>query len=178
MIMADVWMWFLLILGIMLVFVSHWMATEALFAPFVARARTQYHRPIRLTFIGLGLFAPAVVIAVVLLNRNNPAVKLFGAILLAMPILVGLAGSAGLSQKVGLGLPSPHDTLQPWRRVLRGGIVLVLTFLLPVFGWFVVLPWTVITGFAAAILSLPRASAGEPVHTSAAPASLVNEMAR
>ena len=43
-------------------------------------------------------------------------------------ILGGLVGSAGLAQRIGAGLPSPADLTQPWRRVLRGGIVLVPAF--------------------------------------------------
>ena len=171
MIVADVLGWFLFILGLMLVFVSHWVATEALFAPFVQRARAQYRRPVRLTLLGLALVAPALVVAFALLSKNNPAVKLLGGFFLAVPIFIGLAGSTGLSQKVGLGLPSPRDDAQPWRRVLRGGMVLVLTFLLPVLGWFVLLPWTLVSGCAAAVLSFKAGPADALPASASAPAA-------
>ena len=43
-------------------------------------------------------------------------------------VLSGLVGSAGLAAQIGTGLASPADQTQSWRRVLRGGIVLGLTF--------------------------------------------------
>ena len=55
-------------------------------------------------------------------------------------------------------MPSPTDASQPWRRVLRGGTVLTLTFLLPFVGWFLILPWTLISGFGAAITSFKPAT--------------------
>lgn len=39
----------------------------------------------------------------------------------------------------------------PW--VLRGGIVLVPTLLVPLLGWFLLLPWTLVSGFGAALLA-------------------------
>jgi hypothetical protein len=43
-------------------------------------------------------------------------------------------------------LPAPDDERQPWRRVLRGGAVLGLTFVLPLIGWFLVLPVSLLMG--------------------------------
>lgn len=159
MIMADVLKWFLLILGVLLVFISYWVVAEALFPSFVTRARSRYTRPVKLTFVGLLTMAPAVAIGIVLLNGANPAVKVVGWLIVGVPIILGLVGSAGFAQKVGLGLPSPTDAAQPWRRVLRGGTLLSLTFLLPFVGWFLILPWTLISGFGAAITSFRPAAA-------------------
>ena len=169
MIMADVLMWLLLILGLMLVFVSYWTATVALFPGFVARAQAQYARPIRLTFLGLVLAAPLVATALFLISKHNPAVALVGIVVISLPIVLGLAGSAGLCQRIGVGLASPQDESQPWRRVLRGGGVLTLTFLLPIFGWVGMTVWTLVTGFAAAALSFrPGRTDASPVSAMAA----------
>jgi hypothetical protein len=45
--------------------------------------------------------------------------------------------------------------------VLRGGILLALTFLLPFVGWFVLPIWALVSGFGAFVLSVkePRKSA-------------------
>ena len=40
--------------------------------------------------------------------------------------------------------------------MLRGGVVLVFLFLLPVIGWFIVLPWALVSGVGALLLSLRR----------------------
>ena len=158
MIMADVLKWFLLILGVLLVFISYWVVAVALFPDFVARTRGRYTRPVKLTFVGLLAMAPAVAVGIVLLNLPNPAVKVVGWFIVGVPVILGFVGSAGFAQKVGLGMPSPTDATQPWRRVLRGGTVLTLTFLLPFVGWFLILPWTLISGFGAAITSFKPAT--------------------
>ena len=163
MIMADVLTYFLLIVGTMLVFVSFWLAAEALFPELVVRARAQYNRPVRITFIGLALVVPVVVVVALCFQVRNPLFQLLGITCIAVPGVLGLLGSSGLSQRVGIGLPSLADDRQPWRRVLRGGIVLVLTFLLPFVGWFFLLPLTLISGFGAAVLALtPRGKASPP----------------
>lgn len=46
------------------------------------------------------------------------------------------------------------DEAQPWRRVLRGGVVLTLTFLLPFIGWLGLSIWTLVTGFAALVFAV------------------------
>ncbi len=163
MIMADVLTYFLLIVGIMMVFVSFWLAAEALFPGMVARAREQYNRPGRITLIGLGLMLPFLVVVILCFKVKNPVFQLLGITCIAVPVVLGLLGSSGLSQRVGIGLPSLVDERQPWRRVLRGGIVLVLTFLLPFVGWFFLLPLTLISGLGAAVLAWsPRGKAAPP----------------
>jgi hypothetical protein len=78
-------------------------------------------------------------------------------------------GSAGLCDRIGAGLPGDADARLPWRRVLRGGIVLSFAFVLPVIGWFVLLPWTLVSGVGAALGSLRRhRSAASPTTTPAA----------
>ena len=41
----------------------------------------------------------------------------------------------------------------PWRRLLRGGMVLGLAFVMPFLGWFVLLPWSLASGLGALVLS-------------------------
>ena len=154
MIMADVLKWALLIVGTQIVFVSYWLAAHALFPHAVERAREKYSRPWKLTALGLLMSAPLIAVGILLFQRNNPIFKIVGGGIILLPVVIGLVGSTGLNLRIGLGLPSPLDATQPWRRVLRGAIVLALMFLLPVIGWFVLLPWTLITGFAAAVLSM------------------------
>ena len=129
----------------------------------VVRARVQYSRPGRITLIGLGLVLPFLVVVVLCFKVKNPVFQLLGITCIAVPVVLGLLGSSGLSQRVGIGLPSLVDERQPWRRVLRGGIVLVLTFLLPFVGWFFLLPLTLISGLGAAVLAWsPRGKAVPP----------------
>lgn len=154
MIMADVLKIFLIIVGVLTVYVTYWLVAQALFPAVVERARHQYAKPVKLTLIGLGAALLPVIVGGVISNMPNPVMKLLGVTFMVVPALLGLVGSAGLALRIGAGLPSPADEQQPWRRVLRGGILLALTFLLPFVGWVVLSLWTLISGFGAFLLSL------------------------
>ena len=164
MIMADVLKIVFLILGTLIVFVSYWLAAAALFPRTVGIAREVYaRRPLRATFVGVVVAAPLVLLGLALLGgAPNPALKMIGVVSLSIPVMLGLLGSAGLGERIGVGLPSDVDAVHPWRRVLRGGAVLSLTFLLPVIGWLGVLPWTLLSGVGASVLAW-RARRAQPV---------------
>lgn len=154
MIMADILKIFLIVVGLLTVYVSYWLIAQALFPGLVERARRHYAKPVRITLIGLAAAALPVIVGAAISKLPNPALKLAGVTLMLIPALLGLIGSAGLILRIGSGLPSPADELQPWRRVLRGGILFALTFLLPFVGWFVLPLWALISGFGAFILSV------------------------
>lgn len=155
MIFADIFMWFLIITGALIVFVAHWLGACALFPRRVDGAAHVYgKRPIGATLVGLLIALPAITVAIVLAKLlPHPIVQipLIGALLVLG--LLSLIGSAGLAQRIGAGLASPLDATQPWRRVLRGGIVLALAFVMPFLGWFVLLPWTIASGLGAFVLA-------------------------
>jgi hypothetical protein len=167
MIMADILKIFLLIVGLLTVYVSYWLVAQALFPGLVDRARQHYGKPVKITLIGLAVAILPVVIGGAISKLPNPVFKITGLTLLLIPALLGLIGSAGLVQRIGAGLPSPLDEQQPWRRVLRGGILLALTFLLPFVGWFVLPIWALVSGFGAFLLSVrerkPSSDAAPPV---------------
>ena len=154
MIMADILKIFLLIVGLLTVYVSYWLIAQALFPDLVERARHHYGRPVKITLIGLAAALVPFVIGVALSKLPNPALKLAGVTLMVIPAMLGLVGSAGLISRIGAGLPSTADDRQPWRRVLRGGILFALTFLLPFVGWFILPIWALVSGLGAFILSV------------------------
>ena len=154
MIMADILKILLIVLGILMVYVSYWLLAQALFPGLVERASRQYAKPLRVTFVGIVAVLAPVVLGLILSNMPNPLLKLLGITLLVVPALCGLVGSAGLTLRIGAGLRSPIDESQPWRRVLRGGIVLALSFLLPVVGWIIFPIWVLLSGFGALLLCL------------------------
>ena len=155
--MADILKIFLLIVGGLLIFIAFWLAAEALFPALVERSRDQYRRPWKLTFAGLAMCAPLLGLALACTKLNNPLMNIVSLILTGVVVFGGLAGSAGFAKRIGAGLPSPIDEAQPWRRVLRGGIVLVLTYLLPFIGWMGLSIWTLVTGFAALVFAVREA---------------------
>ncbi len=152
MIMADVLKIFLLVLGMLLVLISYWLAAEALAARLVARAQDRYRtHPIRITLLGALIGVPLVMGGLGLLEAGSAPAKVVGFLLVSVTTLGALLGSAGLCRRIGVGLSSPVDRVQPWRRVLRGAVVLALVSLLPFAGWFLVLPLVLASGLGAAI---------------------------
>lgn len=164
MIMADILKIFLLIVGLLTVYVSYWLIAQALFPGLVERARQHYGKPVKITLIGLAAAALPFFAGVAISQLPNPALKIAGITLMLIPAMLGLVGSAGLVLRIGAGLPSPADEQQPWRRVLRGGILFALTFLLPFVGWFILPIWALVSGFGAFLLSLKerKPAANEP----------------
>lgn len=165
MIMADLLSVVLLVVGSILVVNSYWLAAVSLAPALVERARQQYAAPIKATGLGLMIALPFAGLGAFLLKTHSYVGYFFGFIAFGIPAIVGLAGSTGLAQKIGAGLPSTVDGHQPWRRVLRGGTVFTLTMLLPFVGWFVIFPWALLSGLGAAALAIaesrkhPRVSA-------------------
>ena len=163
---ADILQYLLLIVGSWLTLIAYWLATVALAPRLVERCAARYGgHPVRDTLVGLVIALPLAVLGLV-------AAKQLGKV--AVPVVLGcwllagllaLVGAAGLAQRIGAGLTSPLDAVQPWRRVLRGGMVLGLVFCLPVLGWYVLLPWTLVSGLGAVVGNLgaqPRPPAPLP----------------
>ena len=74
--------------------------------------------------------------------------------------LFGSASSRSASARVS---KSARDEQEPWRRVLHGGIVLGLSFLLPHAGLSCVMPFIFICGFGAFVICARR-DARDPRH--------------
>ena len=161
MIFADILFWFLMVAGAYLALNAYWLAAVALFRPAVERARLTYAtRPVAATLAGLLALVPVALVFVVFTKAAHPGVKLVTGALVMVPLVLALVGSAGLADRIGAGLATPVDAAEPWRRVLRGGAVLGLLFVVPLLGWFAVLPLTLASGLGA--LFLPRRPTSAP----------------
>ena len=150
---ADVLLWFFITLGFFLVFLSHWLVGTSLFPDYVTKCAEQYRRPFVVVLLGLLAMVVPIVIGVLIMNAVPPALKWIGLIIIGAPILAGLLGTAGLALRIGEGMPAPGDEAQPWKRVLRGGTALALTFLLPILGQIVVIPLALASGLGAGLLT-------------------------
>lgn len=167
---ANVLLWFFLTLGFFLVFLSHWLVAVSLFPDYVEKCSDQYRRPIVVTLLGLLAMVVPIGIGAALLNVLPPALKWIGLLIIFAPILGGLLGTAGLARRIGQGMPAPGDETQPWKRVLRGGTALALTFLLPVLGQILAIPLILASGLGASVLTWAarRQANRPPALTSAA----------
>jgi hypothetical protein len=162
MIMADILKIVFIVVGILVIYVNYWLLAEALFPTLVERASRQYANPVKLTLMGLAAALAPVVLGLILANQPNPMTKIIGLTLVIVPGMIGLAGSSGLALRIGMGLNSPLDATQPWRRVLRGGIVLACSFLLPVVGWVILPLWVLVSGLGAFLLALKEQKSQQP----------------
>jgi hypothetical protein len=108
----------------------------------------------------------AMIFAVAVLSNFGPAGKIAAVAMACLYLTIANCGVAGLVTVVGERLASPPgnmDSMQPWRATLRGGAALGLASLLPILGWFVIFPASVIVGCGASLISLLRAFAAAPV---------------
>ena len=163
MIMADVLKIFLLIVGAMLTTVSYWLLFQALFPQGVRCAQHALAaRPLRTTLAGLLIGGPLLALSLILLNAGGPPGQLLGGGLAVTLVLTSLFGATGLARQTGEGLPMPVDATQPWRPVARGGLILVVCCVLPVAGWFFLLPVILVSGFGGGIIALWRGRSRKP----------------
>jgi hypothetical protein len=100
-------------------------------------------RPLRTLFVGLAISLPWVGVAIALANAPNGALKFVGALLGLAWIALALVGTASIALRVG----TRGETAPPrWTTVARGAGFVALTWMLPILGWFVVLPLTLACG--------------------------------
>jgi hypothetical protein len=157
MIMADVLTWFLIVAATYLILVCYWLASAALFPQVVEGCRQRYGRhPFTATLVGVGIVAPVLIVGIAAVRAIHHPLGNALKVLLLSPLLLAFLGSAGLALRIGEGLTDVADggVPRPWRPVLRGGLVLAPTFLVPFFGWFVLLPWVLVSGVGTAALTL------------------------
>jgi hypothetical protein len=168
--LADIAFWTLIIIGFGLCFLAYWLAAVAL-APALVGACGEHHRqrPIAATAIGVGALLPTLVIAIAISQHLHGPGGFIAILMLSTAGLLALLGSAGLAQRIGTGLAMPADPQQPWRPALRGALVLLGIFLAPFLGWFVVMPWVLISGLGAALMTLLSRRRGAPGQPVAAP---------
>ena len=172
--MANVFMVLFPVLGTLMAMVCCWLLFEALSPTMIGRARERYRqRPMRTFFLGCAIAVPVFFVGIALANAPGGGAKLLGITVLVLLITTGLAGSTGLARHIGCNLGSACDEAQPWRRVYRGAVILAIAFLMPMVGWFLILPVTLLSGVGAAALSIrtpkpkaepaPLMDAGTPV---------------
>ena len=163
--LADVFTVLFIILGFLIVYVAYWLAASALFPRLIERcAERLAASPVKSTVVGIFTWGPALVIGSWISNASpNAPGKAIGVLLLIVSALIALAGSAGLALRIGSGLRAARDESDPWRRVLRGGIVLALTFVLPFVGTLVMV-WSFVACARLALTkkSSPRIAAISP----------------
>ena len=168
MLMADTMAIFFVILGLLLAFPGLWVLCRGLWPRAVTRAAAVCGKGLIKPFLaGLPLTAMMIFAAAVLGNLG-PAGKIAAVATVCLYLMIANCGVAGLVSVVGerlAGHSGDVDPQLPWLATLRGGVALGLASLLPILGWFVILPAAVIIGCGANLLSLFRALSSSRVRS-------------
>lgn len=147
-----------IILGLGMAMTANSLLASALFPQWTSRASQRVgNRPSATLVIGVVTGGLVIAAGLSLLRGGGPA-GLLGALLLASAFAFAMVGSSGVAAVIGRRLPSAADADRPWKATIRGWVVVLLASLAPIFGWFIVLPAMILTGFGAALLGLPRRS--------------------
>ena len=155
---AYVWTILFLHVGVILVVTAYYAFSAALAPRITHRARVRFaQRPWLPMLIGVGFSVPWVIAGLVLMNAPLAPAKFIGVVLSLAWVLLGLIGGAGIAQHIGAPHMNParEAHLQPsWHDSIRGGLFITLTWVLPLVGWFAMLPLTLATGVGCLFLGL------------------------
>src|SRR5438067_2539108 len=150
MLMADTMAIFFVILGLMLAFPGLWLLCRGLWPRMVAEATARCQQGLLKLFLtGLPPTVLMIFVTVVLSKIFGPLGKIAAISIVCLYMVFAHIGVAGLATCIGQRLTSPADAEQSWRATLRGGIILELPYLLPILGWFGILPISIIIGCGA-----------------------------
>lgn len=167
-----------LVLAVLVSLTGYLLLARALFPAFVERAeRAWTDRPVGVVALGVPVTAVLALVSGALMGAPVAPLRVLGFLAAGVALGFTLAGTAGLAARIGQRLPSPTDQGREWARVLRAGVVLELSMLFPILGWFLVLPAAVLGGAGAATLALLRAGARAPQGVQGAPGPLPQGMA-
>lgn len=155
-------------LGILLVVTAHFALWSALFPGLRERGQQRFAaHPWKTTFVGLGISIPVALFAIALLkDGGDDGGKFLGAVISCLWVVWGLVGCPSLAAHVGslAGAESGDQTV-----VIRGAAIIVLSWMLPLLGWFLLLPLTLACGVGCCLMS--RRGRQQPPATAAQPAA-------
>ncbi len=105
------------------------------------------YRPWGTFFIGLGLMLVFVVIGAVL--YAVPAVRLLGVGVWFSVVGIALFGSGGLFRLIARRVRGSGGAQSDYQALAKAGMLVVAAEMLPFFGWFLLLPYVLITSCGA-----------------------------
>jgi hypothetical protein len=159
MLMADTMAIFFVILGLSLAFPGLWLLCRGLWPRAAPGAAAICGKGLIKPFVAGLPVTMAMIFVVAVLSRFGSGGKIAAAATVCLYLIIANCGVAGLVTVIGENLASKVNSEPPWRVTLRGGAALMLASLLPILGWFVILPLAIIIGCGAILISFLRAVA-------------------
>ena len=155
MLMADTLAIFLVVLGFLLALPGLWLLCSGLWPTAVGRTTADCNSGLLFPFlVGIPISVVAFFATVFASKELGPASGFVSIAIVCFYVLFASVGIAGLTTSIGNRLTSPAEIERPWKATIRGSVVLELAFLLPLLGWFVLLPSALIVGSGAAFRSI------------------------
>ena len=150
---ATVWMIVWILIGISLTLGSALLLIRSLFPELSQRCAARCQRPLAPVLTGVATVA--LLIAVVAgLQRIGPPGQVLSILLFAAALCTALLGAGGLLQRLCVRFSQPGEDPTAWHTQRRAATVLVLAWLLPVAGTFLLFPLSLLCGLGCVILSL------------------------
>jgi hypothetical protein len=154
MLMADTMAIAFTILGLLMAFPGLWLLCRGLWPNTVRASCRRCEKGLIRPFLVGAVISALLVIPAIAVARLGGLGAILAVAIICSLLIVANIGVAGLATCIGERLTSPSDYTRPWRATLRGGVALELSYLLPILGWFLILPASLIIGCGAATLSL------------------------
>ncbi len=149
MIMADTLAIFLTVVGFLIALPGLWLLCRGLWPEAVSNTTADCARGLLKPFlVGIPIAAIAFFAAAFTGKVLGGLITL---LIICLFVFYASVGIAGLTTAIGQRLPSPADSDRPWQATIRGSVVLELAFLLPILGWFLILPAALIIGSGSAL---------------------------
>ena len=102
-------------------------------------------------FLGLLMFVPIVFIGIALTDAGLQVISIP---LFAAVIGISIFGTGGLTRLVARRINDHGGSESSYQALAKGGLLIVLAELLPVFGWVVIFPYVLIASFGAGVFAL------------------------
>lgn len=157
MVTADVLAVVFGILGLFLAVPAFQLVCRALWPRVADQAQRRFREtPGRTVTAGLFLALPLLLPPMALLGVDVGPVRMAGVWWIALVIGLSLAGLSGLATRIGDTVAGPADEARPWLALVKGSVVLGLACLVPILGWFLLMPGLLVAGAGASLLAVVR----------------------
>ena len=150
---ATVWMIVWLLIGAVVTIASSLLTARTLFPAFAGRCAERCAAPVRAFFLGL-LTAGAGAVLVGIAAKAGKIGQPVSFVIIGCVSMLALAGVSG--QIVRMAARTAHDgeSANSWAASRRAATILTLSYILPVAGWVVILPLSLLSGLGCAMMSL------------------------
>lgn len=150
---AVVWSFVWVAIGIVLTLGASLLTARTLFPDFSERCAESCAQPVRSILLGIAATAAGAVL-IGLLQKLGTGAQLPTILIIGTLVLMALAGVSGQVVRMARRSVRAGEDPAGWPATIRSTAALTLTYLLPVAGWFLVLPLSLVCGLGCTLRNL------------------------